>query len=150
MINRREVIASGAGASLLAGAAAAGVVEASWGEKHFRGSTGGDAPMRTLPGAAVFIADPHSAAAQAAARGATASGARVRFLNTDNWSPIFAFETPLLELVARGTVLYFAILIFLRLMPRRTGGELALQREDRPILDEAEIRRAARGATDIR
>ena len=47
----------------------------------------------------------------------------------DNWSPIFAFETPLLELVARGTVLYFAILIFLRLMPRRTGGELALQRE---------------------
>ena len=35
-------------------------------------------------------------------------------------------ETPLLELVARGSVLYFGILIITRLMPRRTGGELAM------------------------
>ncbi|HKO89095.1 MAG TPA: YetF domain-containing protein [Burkholderiales bacterium] len=43
----------------------------------------------------------------------------------DNWSVIFAPETPLLELIVRGTVLYFAILILVRVMPRRTGGELA-------------------------
>jgi uncharacterized membrane protein YcaP (DUF421 family) len=43
----------------------------------------------------------------------------------DSWSRVFAVETPLLELIARGTVLYFGILIFMRFMPRRTGGELA-------------------------
>src|SRR5690606_25409856 len=37
-----------------------------------------------------------------------------------------ALETPLLELVARGSVLYLAILVLMRFMPRRTGGELAL------------------------
>lgn len=44
----------------------------------------------------------------------------------DSWSTIFALETPLLELVARGSVLYLAILVLMRFMPRRTGGELAL------------------------
>jgi uncharacterized membrane protein YcaP (DUF421 family) len=43
----------------------------------------------------------------------------------DNWSHIFAAEGPLLELIVRGSTLYFAIMIFLRLMPRRIGGELA-------------------------
>ena len=44
----------------------------------------------------------------------------------DSWREVFALETPLLELLARGTVLYFAIVIFLRFMPRRTGGEIAV------------------------
>jgi uncharacterized membrane protein YcaP (DUF421 family) len=44
----------------------------------------------------------------------------------EDWLRIFAIETPLLELIARGTVLYFALLVFMRLMPRRTGGELAV------------------------
>jgi uncharacterized membrane protein YcaP (DUF421 family) len=42
-----------------------------------------------------------------------------------NWHRIFAPDTPLLELVARGSALYLALLAFVRLMPRRTGGELA-------------------------
>jgi uncharacterized membrane protein YcaP (DUF421 family) len=44
----------------------------------------------------------------------------------DNWMRVFAIETPLLELIARGSILYFVILAFLRLLPRRTGGELAM------------------------
>jgi uncharacterized membrane protein YcaP (DUF421 family) len=43
----------------------------------------------------------------------------------DQWSHIFLLSTPLLELAARGAALYFTILVLLRLMPRRTGGELA-------------------------
>ncbi len=39
-----------------------------------------------------------------------------------DWASIFRPETPLL---VRATVLYFAILVLLRLMPRRTGGEMA-------------------------
>ena len=42
-----------------------------------------------------------------------------------DWSPIFAPETPLLELIGRGTALFFGLLVLVRLMPRRTGGELA-------------------------
>jgi uncharacterized membrane protein YcaP (DUF421 family) len=42
-----------------------------------------------------------------------------------NWLKVFAPETPFWELVARGAVLYFGILILMRFMPRRTGGELA-------------------------
>lgn len=41
------------------------------------------------------------------------------------WSDVFAPETPPLELLARGTVLYFGVLALVRLMPRRTGGGLA-------------------------
>ena len=42
-----------------------------------------------------------------------------------DWTQVFAIETPLLELLARGTALYFGLLALVRLMPRRTGGELA-------------------------
>ena len=44
----------------------------------------------------------------------------------ENWSRVFAIETPLLELVARGTVMYLAIMVLMRFMPRRLGGELAM------------------------
>jgi len=43
----------------------------------------------------------------------------------DSWATVWAFETPLLELLARATVLYLGILLIMRIMPRRTGGELA-------------------------
>lgn len=43
----------------------------------------------------------------------------------DDWSALFVVDIPLLELFVRGSVLYFAILFLMRLMPRRTGGELA-------------------------
>jgi uncharacterized membrane protein YcaP (DUF421 family) len=42
-----------------------------------------------------------------------------------NWAPVFASETPVLELIARGSILYVAVLVLIRLMPRRAGGELA-------------------------
>lgn len=42
-----------------------------------------------------------------------------------DWLEVFAPETALLELIARGTALYFGVLVLVRLMPRRTGGELA-------------------------
>ena len=42
-----------------------------------------------------------------------------------NWSGVFAVEAPLFETIVRGTILYFAILVFMRLMPR-IGGELAV------------------------
>ena len=43
-----------------------------------------------------------------------------------DWLSLLTPGTPLLELVGRGTVLYFGILFMTRLMPRRTGGELAM------------------------
>lgn len=43
----------------------------------------------------------------------------------DDWSKAFELQTPLLELFARGTVLYLGILVLMRFMPRRSGGELA-------------------------
>jgi uncharacterized membrane protein YcaP (DUF421 family) len=42
-----------------------------------------------------------------------------------SWGEVFAIETPLVELFVRGTILYFAIIVFLRLLPR-IGGELAV------------------------
>ncbi|MCP2045327.1 DUF421 domain-containing protein [Pontibacter sp. HSC-36F09] len=42
-----------------------------------------------------------------------------------NLSELFRIETPILELVLRTTVLYLGILFLLRIVPRRTGGELA-------------------------
>ena len=48
----------------------------------------------------------------------------MEFLPPD-WLKIFAPETPLLELAVRGAVLNFGILILMRFMPRRTGGEMA-------------------------
>ena len=46
-------------------------------------------------------------------------------LMPSDWQSVFAPDTPLLELLARGSALYFGILVLMRLMPRRTGGELA-------------------------
>jgi len=43
----------------------------------------------------------------------------------DDWASVLELDVALLELIARGSALYFAILVLLRLMPRRTGGELA-------------------------
>jgi uncharacterized membrane protein YcaP (DUF421 family) len=43
----------------------------------------------------------------------------------DEWLAIFVLETPLLELVARGSALYLGILVLMRLMPRRAGADLA-------------------------
>lgn len=39
---------------------------------------------------------------------------------------LFQLETPVFELVFRGSVLYLAILFLMRILPRRTGGELAI------------------------
>ena len=44
----------------------------------------------------------------------------------DDWAAVFAMQSPLLELIVRGAVLYLAILLLMRFMPRRTGGELAM------------------------
>ena len=38
---------------------------------------------------------------------------------------LFQIEKPVLEIFLRGTVLYLGILLLLRIMPRRTGGEMA-------------------------
>lgn len=38
---------------------------------------------------------------------------------------MFQLETPLLELIARGTFLFILFMVLFRLLPRRTGGELA-------------------------
>lgn len=43
----------------------------------------------------------------------------------EDWVSVFAPEAPLFELIARGSALYFGILVLMRVMPRRTGGELA-------------------------
>ncbi|HEY4583247.1 MAG TPA: YetF domain-containing protein [Lysobacter sp.] len=46
-------------------------------------------------------------------------------LMPDRWLDVWAIETPLLELLLRAAVLYLGILFILRIVPRRTGGELA-------------------------
>jgi uncharacterized membrane protein YcaP (DUF421 family) len=43
-----------------------------------------------------------------------------------DWLRVLAPDKPLLELVARASIIYFAFLIVTRVMPRRTGGELAM------------------------
>lgn len=42
-----------------------------------------------------------------------------------NLPELFRTETPILELVLRASILYLGILFLLRIVPRRTGGELA-------------------------
>lgn len=42
-----------------------------------------------------------------------------------SWLHIFAVKTPIFELIGRGTALYFAVIVFMRLMPR-IGGQLAV------------------------
>lgn len=37
---------------------------------------------------------------------------------------LFVIKTSVLELIARSTLLYFGILLLMRLLPRRAGGEL--------------------------
>lgn len=49
----------------------------------------------------------------------------VSLMPTD-WSQIFALEAPVLALIARSSALYFGLLLLVRIMPRRTGGELAM------------------------
>lgn len=46
-------------------------------------------------------------------------------ISPSDWLGIFAPETPLLELVARGAALYFGVLFLMRVMPRRSVGELS-------------------------
>ncbi len=48
----------------------------------------------------------------------------IRFI-PDGWAEVFLPQAPILELIARGSVLYLCVLLLLRVMPRRTGGELA-------------------------
>jgi hypothetical protein len=43
-----------------------------------------------------------------------------------DWGALFGFDAPILELVIRGTVMYFLVLLFLRLTGRRAMGELSL------------------------
>ncbi len=38
---------------------------------------------------------------------------------------IFELQTPVLELVIRASVLYVVVVVLMRILPRRTGGELA-------------------------
>ena len=47
----------------------------------------------------------------------------MKFLPED-WATVFMPQYPMLELVVRGILLYFIILFILRLLPRRTTGEL--------------------------
>lgn len=42
-----------------------------------------------------------------------------------DWSALFQLETPVVELLVRGSAMYLAVLVLLRIMPRRAGGELA-------------------------
>ena len=53
-----------------------------------------------------------------------ASSIRGMDLLPESWAPVWALETPLAELALRALVLYFGIVLLLRVMPRRTGGEL--------------------------
>lgn len=43
-----------------------------------------------------------------------------------DWSGIFALDTSPLELVVRGTVMYFVLLVFHRMVPRRTVGSISI------------------------
>ncbi|KAA9345688.1 DUF421 domain-containing protein [Adhaeribacter soli] len=49
----------------------------------------------------------------------------MEFLNLD-FAKIFRIETSVLELILRGTLFFLGILLLLRIMPRRTGGELGV------------------------
>jgi uncharacterized membrane protein YcaP (DUF421 family) len=43
-----------------------------------------------------------------------------------DWSKVFAFQTPLLELVARGTCVYLAIFLLLRVVLKRQTGSVRM------------------------
>ncbi len=42
----------------------------------------------------------------------------------ESWLKVVALQTPFFELVVRAVLLYFGILMLMRIMPRRSGGEL--------------------------
>lgn len=43
----------------------------------------------------------------------------------DNWADLWVLQTPVAELLVRAAVMYLGILLLLRIIPRRAGGELA-------------------------
>ena len=43
-----------------------------------------------------------------------------------NLPELFYLEIPIIELILRGSLLYLGILFLMRVLPRRTGGELAM------------------------
>ena len=43
-----------------------------------------------------------------------------------NFEKLFQIEVPVWELMLRGALLYLGILILFRVLPRRTGGEMAM------------------------
>ena len=43
-----------------------------------------------------------------------------------DFEALFAIEGSVLETILRSTILYFGILLLMRILPRRTGGELAM------------------------
>lgn len=43
-----------------------------------------------------------------------------------DFEKLFKVETPILELVNKGSVMYLGILLLFRVLPRRTGGEMAM------------------------
>ncbi len=43
----------------------------------------------------------------------------------DDWVAVFAPEAPVIELIVRGAALYLGVMLLMRFMPRRTGGEMA-------------------------
>lgn len=42
-----------------------------------------------------------------------------------DWLDVLGAQTPPTELIARGTVMYLGVLVFMRVMPRRAGGDLS-------------------------
>jgi uncharacterized membrane protein YcaP (DUF421 family) len=52
-------------------------------------------------------------------------GAVVLDLFPPDWAEIFRPEAPVLELFVRGSAMYLCVLVLMRIMPRRAGGELA-------------------------
>lgn len=50
-----------------------------------------------------------------------------RFLDTDiDWVSIFAFDTPALEIIARGTVMYLMLFLLLRAILKRQAGTVGM------------------------
>ena len=43
-----------------------------------------------------------------------------------NWSDMFAFDTPILEILVRGTCVYWALFIIMRYMMKRGGGSVGM------------------------
>lgn len=43
-----------------------------------------------------------------------------------DFEALFKIETPVLELIIKGSVMYLGILLLFRVLPRRTGGEMAM------------------------